>query len=131
MYTGIKAILKEFKRRQDAEAQKKLVYSYNEMDTGKIWVDGSRIFRKVVDCGQLPNNASKVVNTGVKIKNLVKLEGCAFSPSENAWVLLPHSAATSLNIGIAVLNNSIEISTNSDRTDYTSSYVIMEYTKAE
>lgn len=44
---GIKAILKEFKKRQDTEAQKSLVYSQNETDTGKIWIDGKKIYRKV------------------------------------------------------------------------------------
>lgn len=32
---------------QDAEAQKNLVYSQNEIDTGKIWIDGKKIYRKV------------------------------------------------------------------------------------
>ncbi len=32
---------------QDAEAQKSLVYSQNETDTGKIWIDGKKIYRKV------------------------------------------------------------------------------------
>lgn len=31
----------------DAEAQKNLVYSQNEIDTGKIWIDGKKIYRKV------------------------------------------------------------------------------------
>lgn len=48
MFMGIKAILKEFKKRQDAEAQKSLVYSQNEIDTGKIWIDGKKIYRKVI-----------------------------------------------------------------------------------
>ena len=47
MFMGIKAILKEFKKRQDTEAQKSLVYSQNETDTGKIWIDGKKIYRKV------------------------------------------------------------------------------------
>jgi hypothetical protein len=47
MFSGIKAILKEFKKRQDAESQKNLVYSQEETDTGKTWIDGKKIYRKV------------------------------------------------------------------------------------
>lgn len=32
---------------QDAESQKNLVYSQEETDTGKIWIDGKKIYRRV------------------------------------------------------------------------------------
>lgn len=32
---------------QDAEAQKNLVYSQEETDTGKIWIDGKKIYRRI------------------------------------------------------------------------------------
>lgn len=47
VFRGIKSILKEFKKRQNAESQKNLVYSQEETDTGKIWIDGKKIYRRV------------------------------------------------------------------------------------
>lgn len=131
MFTGIKAILKEFKKRQDAEAQKNLAYSYVETDTGKIWVDGSRIFRKVIDCGQLPNNSAKTINTGIKIKAPITLCGIAFDPSLNRYIPLPLPASTNYNVSVVIQDNNIEINTNYNRSNFTSSHVILEYTKAE
>lgn len=116
---------------QDAEAQKNLVYSYVETDTGKIWIDGSRIFRKVIDCGQLPSNSKKVVSTGIKIKVLITLRGVAFSPSLNRYILLPLASPINHDISVTIQNNNIEIESNYDRASYTSSHVILEYTKAE
>ena len=31
------------------------VYSTDEVKTNKVWIDGKPIYRKVVDCGALPN----------------------------------------------------------------------------
>ncbi len=37
-------------------------YTSTESDTGKTWIDGKHIYRKVVDCGTLVNNNTKSVN---------------------------------------------------------------------
>lgn len=48
------------------------LYSTSETDTGRIWIDGRKIFRKVVNFGTLPNATSKQVPHGITgISNFV------------------------------------------------------------
>ena len=43
-------------------------YSTDEVETGMYWIDGKPIYRKVINCGALPNNAAK--DTAHNIQNL-------------------------------------------------------------
>lgn len=61
---------------QDAEAQKSLVYSQNEIDTGKIWIDGKKIYRKVIDCGYLLNKNTKIVEHNIKNMDTITKINC-------------------------------------------------------
>lgn len=55
------------------------VYSTNEVNTGKVWIDGKIIYRKVINTTS-PSTASTsaapiLTLTGINIETIVKLEG--------------------------------------------------------
>ena len=49
----------------DARIEATVSYSTAETWTGGYWIDGKKIYRKVVDCGALPNAATKNVPHGI------------------------------------------------------------------
>lgn len=130
MFMGIKAILKEFKKRQDAEAQKSLVYSQNEVDTGKIWIDGKKIYRKVILLPAIAKGgeynedlSSLMVSTYIKIYGFTKVGSVYFIPLLNS-----DEKAIALNTYVSINNNALRIINGADR-EILSGHVVLEYTK--
>lgn len=78
---------------QDTEAQKNLVYSQNEIDTGKIWIDGKKIYRKVWKNKEAIHNlqiGSAIEYTEDFIKNIdslceVRIIAADNIKTNNAW----------------------------------------------
>lgn len=60
---------------QDAEAQKSLVYSQNETDTGMLWIDGKKIYRKVVHYGEIIQNKAATIETLNEVDNMISIDG--------------------------------------------------------
>lgn len=131
MFSGIKSILKEFKKRQDAESQKNLVYSQEETDTGKIWIDGKKIYRKVVDCGYLLNKNAKIVEHNIKnIDTITKIDSVGYQdngdylPIPYVYEEIPGQGPITLYMN----KTNIIIRTYGNRTDV-KALVTLEYTK--
>lgn len=110
-----------------------VTYSTNEVDTGKKWVDGKTIYRKVVNIGALPNSTTKKVDHGVSgIDTIVKIYGTA--NSNNNALNLPYVETKTNNVNnipvyvskVAPLN--ITVITEVDFSTYTG-VIIIEYTK--
>lgn len=130
MFSGIKAILKEFKKRQDAESQKNLVYSQNETDTGMLWIDGKKIYRKVI---QLPAIAKDKeynldlsnlnASTYVQINGFVQTEEDNFQPLLNS-----NRIGASYNIFVAIYKKILRVVTGTSR-EMLNGFIILEYTK--
>lgn len=116
---------------QDAEAQKNLVYSQNEIDTGKIWIDGKKIYRKVVNCGYLLKNDAKTVKHNIKnIDTITKINGTGY---QNNGDCLPIPYIYNVtqgqgSISLYVNKTDIRIITYGDRTDV-KVLIFIEYTK--
>lgn len=99
-------------------------FSTNEVLTNKVWVDGKPIYRKVVNCGALPNNATKAVPHGLSGVNVIWVGGSALGVS------LPFAASTAAEtIMVWVDSTNINLRTGMDRTAYNPAYVTFEYTK--
>lgn len=115
----------------DAEAQKNLVYSQNEIDTGKIWIDGKKIYRKIFDCGYLLKNNTKIVKHNIKnIDTITKINGIGY---QNGGDCLPIPYIYNVTQGqgsITLYANKtdIQIVTYGDRTDV-KVLIFLEYTK--
>lgn len=115
---------------QDAEAQKSLVYSQNEIDTGKIWIDGKKIYRKVVNYGVLPNNTEVRKEHNIKdINEIVSVKGITFLSDEGFFLPIPYSLDATGNIALAATKTQVTIITFADRTNCINTYIILEYTK--
>lgn len=105
-------------------------YSVDETLTGGTWIDGKSIYRKVIDCGELPNGTEKSVSHGItNLDTIISINGVAIS-SENT-IPLPYIHQTTTDIvQILCTPTEVKITTTSDKTAYTKSYVTVEYTKA-
>lgn len=115
---------------QDAEAQKNLVYSQNEIDTGKIWIDGKKIYRKIINCGVLPNAKEKSIPHNIKDYDIfLTIKGIAIYREANSYISLPFAAQGNQSIKITILGENVVIGTYIVRDYFKESYAILEYTK--
>lgn len=108
-------------------------YSETEMVIGK-WIDGSDIYRKVIDFGALPNATAKTVAHGISDLNiLVAVYGVATNTARNSFLPINACASSSqgaiYQVGATVSNTDVYIETGTDRSAYGTTYVVLEYTK--
>lgn len=115
---------------QDAEAQKSLVYSQNEIDTGKIWIDGKKIYRKVILLPAIAKNtehridlSSLTVSSYIQIYGFVKTGNNYFIPLLNS-----DEKTITLNTFMGITNNVLRIINGTER-EILSGHVVLEYTK--
>lgn len=108
-------------------------YSTSETDTGKQWIDGKTIYRKVVNFGAMPNATLKNVAHGITtIDTLINIYGSAHNTGTGDRRPLPHvniSGAGS-SIQMVVDNTNIGIhSGTTDRTALNECFITLEFTK--
>lgn len=97
-----------------------------EVKTNEI-IDGKRVYKKRINCGNLPNATSKYVNTGLTNVTFVKIEGSASSWS--GLIPLPYVNLTeNYSICIYTEDSNIVIITQNDRSGYIG-YITVYYTK--
>lgn len=103
-------------------------YSTTEQFTGMYWIDGKKIYRKVIDFGALPNTTSK--NKAHNISNLdsiITLKGMA--TNSPYYLPLPlTSIALAGQVKLEASSTNITITTGDDKRSY-NGIVIIEYTK--
>lgn len=115
---------------QDAESQKNLVYSQEETDTGKIWIDGKKIYRKVIQLGQFPNKTTKLIEQDFSnVDTIVKMSAFAISGQKDVILPLPFININNDIVTFYKIINGFVIASNVDTTGYTNGFVIFEYTK--
>lgn len=107
-------------------------YSTDEQVVG-TWIDGKPLYQKTVDCGALPNNATKEVDHNISnLERVININGYAMASNiSNGYVTLPLVMANNVGSQIMLLANAtkIRIGTKTDQTAYTESYVTLQYTK--
>lgn len=90
------------------------------------------VFRKVIDFGALPLSTSKSVAHGINFQSTfsaTRIYGAATDPG-NTWIPIPYSSTTSANnIELYLNSTNVVITTGSNRTNFTRTYVIVEYIK--
>lgn len=104
-------------------------YSTTETVIGK-WIDGKPIYRKVVNCGVLPNSAStkKIPHGIVSLDKAINLHGFAVRTSDNAQIPMPYILDNTGHIPVFIDETNITIITFANRADFVA-YMIVEYTK--
>jgi hypothetical protein len=87
-------------------------------------------FRKVINFGALPNTATKSIPHGITINantTFTHIYGCATDPS-TLFIPLPYASPIAAeNIAVFVDPVNVNVTTGSDRTAFTTTYIIVEY----
>jgi len=102
--------------------------------SGSSSVDDYRqVFRKVIECGALPNAATKAVAHNITITsgfNFTRIYGTATNPS-TSFIPLPYSSSTlNENIKLEVDATNVNITTAINYSAYTTTWVVLEYLKS-
>lgn len=104
-------------------------YSMTEQNTGRLWIDGKAIYRKVVNLGSLPNATPGSVAHGIaNLSTVVSLSGFATNGTNFLPLPLARYNNFASQIGLYVDKTNVVVEPGIDRTDYTG-YVVIEYTK--
>lgn len=102
-------------------------YSTGEKIIGK-WIDGSTLYRKVVDFGALPNATEKTVAHNIAdIDFIVNVKGISYD--NYSFFPLPFSYSGNYFIALYANKTNIIVNCGTNRTNYATTYVILEYTK--
>ena len=115
---------------QDAEAQKSLVYSQNEIDTGKIWIDGKKIYRKVILLPAIAKGAMYEYDlTNFMPSAYIQLYGFV-QDLQNQYLPLLSSDTDDIiyNIFLRIKNNKLLVLTGKEK-QIINGHVVLEYTK--
>jgi len=103
-------------------------YSTTEQVVG-TWIDGKPIYRKVIQCGVLPNSANKDVAHNIQnFGTTIKCNGMAVRTSDKRALPIPDSTP-SAEIVCGATNTNVYITTNNDRSSFDNSFLVLEYTK--
>ena len=104
------------------------IYDTDETDTGKKWIDGSAIYRKVIDIGDI--EAATASTTAHEISNLgivIDYKLIAITDSAFMYPIIASSASYVRQVVINDTNVVIKSATNAPAL--TDVYAIIEYTK--
>jgi len=115
-----------------AEAPR-MVYSEDEYDAKWDWIDGKKVWGKVIDFGALPNNTTKSVAHGVSsLDTVVRIEFVAKSSDGLSFISIPwvNQLSTGEHVRTQLVSGThVQVTTANDWSGYTESKVILEYTK--
>lgn len=107
-----------------------LDYSANEINTGAKWIDGSAIYKKTIATGTLPNSTSSFIAHNITgLSRVIKIEGYAYDSLIQMPLPFASPTATS-SVSVACSSTDITLTTGTDRTTFTESYVTLYYTKS-
>jgi hypothetical protein len=99
-----------------------LSYSTGEVDTGKIWTDGSKIYRKVYIYGgvSLQSGSKLVDNNFISKSKICTLQGL-ISAVSSSWISVPYF--------LYVVNKELYVGQNITSDVIANIQVIVEYIK--
>lgn len=92
------------------------------------------VYRMTVDFGGLPNNTTKSVSHGINFTSeftLTKAYGASTDADSLLYIPLPYASATGANIELLITASQVTIITNSNRSNFIITYVVIEYCKTQ
>ncbi len=123
----IKKILNNLKNIADGNK----IITGQEVATNE-YIDGKRVYRKRINCGNLPNATNKTVSLSLSNVNIIKIEGIAKNSSDASNNLpLPYMDPRNLQtcVMLSIISGyNIALVTAEDKSYYTA-YVTVYYTK--
>lgn len=106
------------------------LYSTDERIVGQ-WIDGKPIYQKTIDCGALPNNTTKQVDSSVTgISRIINMCGYAYKSSNYQTIPIGFPASSgAVSLSFYSDTGKVNITTTTDRSAFAESYVVIQYTK--
>lgn len=105
-------------------------YSTSETNTGVKWIDGKTIYKKTFSLGALPNATNKQVAHGItNLGLIIDMSGWAYNPSTGFRIPVIYSY-TDYPVWVSVDGTDLRISTKTDQSGFTETYVTLYYTKS-
>ncbi len=115
-------------------------YVQNEFLTGQVFfpdanssIDGRQSFRTVVNFGALPDNTTGSMPHGIVVSNsfiFTRMYGCASNQVTMSYLPIPYASSATVDIiELSADANNVYVTTNSDLSAYTQTYIILEYVK--
>ena len=121
-------------------------YIENEVPTGGLFIPTFStdtpsnvtyrpMFRVVVDFGALPNNSTKSVPHGITTTqdySIIRLNGAATDPGATTIteaIPIPFVSTNPLQVVLTMDATNINITTGMDRTNFTRTFIVIEYIK--
>ena len=97
-------------------------------------IEGRQIFRLVVNFGPLPNTGTISIPHNLYVSgsySFTRIYGVTTNPTSLSFLPIPYSSASSVanNIELSVDSVNVNITTGSNQSAYTTTYVILEYVK--
>ena len=106
-------------------------YSTNETFTGKYWVDGKKIYSKIINVPaqavgtKVPIDLSSLnISIPISIKGMLKFDANYYVP-----VSASDESTNELNVYVMIQDNKLNINTGAQRAIFDGSFIILEYTK--
>jgi len=144
-YEELKRFLDGFFRKLTDSINKKDigVYGVTERVNGQSYFASGNpqrfrsVYRKVIDMGALPDNTTLSVAHNIDTTQdfvFVRIYGCATNPDAteiSQAIPLPYidMSGPANHIQLDIDSNNVNITTDADYTDFTTCYVVVEYTK--
>lgn len=101
-------------------------YSTEEQIVGTFL--GKPLYRKVINCGSLPNNTQKIIQHNIEnIDFIISCSGYAMTSTGSGLALPSYNGI--INTNLYATTQQIGIVTTGDRSSFVKSYVVLEYTK--
>ena len=108
---------------------KKIVYSNNEFDTGKVWIDGKKIYGKVISTtSPSSSNAWVSIASVSNLDTLVNMYG--FLIGADGRKMFINHPEPSAQISTSFLNGNVEMRLSLDNWKNRTVYLTLEYTKS-
>lgn len=102
------------------------IYSSNEVKTNKVWMNGKLIYRKVMDCGPLPNNATATFAHDISnVEVFTSITGIATRLDGHA-IPLPSTAP---QVSVYADRSDFSVTTTENLNAFQYHRIILEYTK--
>lgn len=119
----------------DSDAVRNVTIMGNRFDKANIYTAtermigsylGKPLYQKTIDCGALPNTTTKSVAHNISNADMIFIQ-CGFAYASTGSIIpIPYGSQVLLEIAKA---DNIKITTTSNYSAYTNSYVIVRYTK--
>lgn len=110
-------------------------YSTTEQFTGKYWIDGKKIYTKVISCGALPDSTEKLISHNISnIDKMIYINGVSiWDKGSGTFSSMPinyiNPTAIENSVGLYVNETDVSLRTTSNLSIYSETYIIVMYTK--